>query len=281
VILDRNGGERDTPLPQGAWVSLAPSPDGRSLALSRWEGARRTVWTMTLATGALTQITYTHDVFQPLWAADGKRLFVTYFPTSPGASRTSMWSVIADGRGELEPVLGDEGDAEPQAASADGRTLYYELYRTDADQADIVALRLGEATPAPTPILATPASEEQPRPSPDGRWLAWSTDASGSEETRIAPLDDLSGVIQVSARGGQPIGWTASGAQFFYRDGEAISVVEVTPLGPVLASRRVAFPLPRDHRSLAVLPDGQHAVLIRGGAIYSDLVVAQGALAPR
>jgi hypothetical protein len=40
--------------------------------------------------------------------------------------------------------------------------------------------------------------------------------------------------------------------------------------------------MPRDLGGVpAVLPDGQHAVLLRGGLIYSDVVIAQGALAPR
>jgi Tol biopolymer transport system component len=281
VIVDRGGGERDAPLPQGAWVSVAPSPDGQSLALNRWEGARRSVWTVALATGALTQVTYGDDVFRPMWAADGRRLFVTYFPKSPGTQQTSMWSVVPDGRGELEPMPGGL-DAYPLAMSTDGRMLYYEQYRTDQDQANILALDLRASDAEPIPLLETPASEEVPRPSPDGRWLAWSTDASGTNETRIAPLNDLTAVVQLSTRGGQPIGWSANGAEFFYRDGDTISVVDVTSRGPQLASRRVAFRLPGDlGGSPAVLPDGQHAVLIRGGLVYSDLVVAQGALATR
>ena len=281
VLLDRAGGEREAPLPHGAWVTVEPSPDGGSLVLTRWEGARRTVWTIALATGALTQVTYADDVFRPIWAGDGKRLFVTYFPKAPGVDQTSMWSVIPDGRGELHPIPAGL-DAYPQATSPDGLTLYYEQYRTDADQADIVTLRLDETRPAPTPLIATPASEELPRPSPDGRWLAWATDASGTRETRMAALAELTAVVQLSSRGGQPLGWNRSGTEFFYRDGDTISVVEVDGRGPVLSSRRVAFRLPSDAGGVpAVLPDGQHAVLLRGGLIYSDVVVAQGALAPR
>jgi Tol biopolymer transport system component len=279
VILDRSGGERDVALPRGAWVALAPSPDGQSVALGRWEGARRTLWTVALATGALTQATYAHDTFKPMWTADGRRLLFTYFPLAPDAPRTSIWSVAPDGRGQVEPI-GAELDAYPIAASADGRTLYYELYRTDQDQADIFALQLGGAGQMPTPLLTTPASEESPLPSPDGRWLAYSTHASGTTETRVAALEDLSSVVQVSSQGGTPVGWSQTGAELYYLDGGTISVVDVGQRGPLLASRRIAFRLPRDLGAPpAIMPTGQHAVLIRGGSIYSDLVVMQGALA--
>ncbi len=281
VILDRSGGERDVALPAGAWVALAPSPDGQSLALGRWEGARRTVWTVALATGALTQATYASDTFGPVWTPDGRRLLFTYFPVAPGAPRTSIWSVLPDGRGQVEPIPA-ELDAYPKAVSADGRTLYYELYRTDQYQADIFTLQLGGAGQTPAPLLTTPASEESPRPSPDGRWLAYSTNASGTTETRIASLQDLSTVVQVSAQGGAPVEWSPNGAELYYRDGSTISVVDVGQSGPLLASRRVAFRLPHDlGASPAVMPGGQHAIVIRGGSIYSDLVLMHGALAAR
>ncbi|MBA3638215.1 MAG: hypothetical protein M3541_03555 [Acidobacteriota bacterium] len=116
VILDRTAGEREIVLPQAAWVALAASPDGQSLALSRWEGARRTLWTVTLATGALTQATYAYDTFKPVWSADGRQLLFTHFPFAPGAPRTSIWSVVPDGRGHIEPVP-VELDAYPEGIS--------------------------------------------------------------------------------------------------------------------------------------------------------------------
>jgi hypothetical protein len=47
----------------------------------------------------------------------------------------------------------------------------------------------------------------------------------------------------------------------------------------MLTSRRTVFSVPRDWRGrVDVMPDGEHAVMIRGGLIYSDIVVIQGAL---
>jgi hypothetical protein len=88
--------------------------------------------------------------------------------------------------------------------------------------------------------------------------------------------------VQVSSSGGIPVRWSSDGSQLFYRDGDTISVVHVGRSGPVLTSRRRAFSLPRDVRgSVDVMPDGERAILIRGGLMYSDLVVAQGALQPQ
>jgi eukaryotic-like serine/threonine-protein kinase len=281
VSIDRAGAERDVGLAPGAWIWQRLSPDGQHVALNRWEGARRTIWTLSLATGALTQVTYAEDTFAPIWMPDGKRLLFTHFPISPDRRGTSMWRVLTDGRGDIEPV-GAESDAYPGATSADGSILYYSVYRTGQAQEDISSVTISGTGSMPTRLLATPASEETPIPSPDGRWLAYSTNASGMLETRIAPLADLAASVQVSTDGGEPIRWSRDAARLYYRDGNTVSVVDVAPGGPVLASRQRAFPLPRDRRGpVDVMPDGAHALMIRGGLMHSDIVIVQGALKPR
>jgi Tol biopolymer transport system component len=278
VIVDRRGAEHDVAVPSGTWLEQCISPDGQRLALGRWEGARRTIWTLALDTGALTQVTYLDDTFSSEWLPDGKRIVFSLFPIDPALRATSLWSVLADGRGKVEPVTA-QWDAYPGAASSDGRTMYYSAFQTTQNGEDILSVSLSGADPKPVALLATPASERRPMPSADGRWLAYETDASGSVETRVAPLGDLAASIQVSTRGGTPIRWSPDGSRFYYTDGNAIDVVDIGAQGPVLASRRAAFSVPSDWRGrLGVMPDGEHAVMIRGGLIYSDIVVMQGAL---
>ena len=65
VIVDRSGAERDVAVPRAPGSRRSVSQDGRRLALGRWEGARRTIWTLALDTGALTQVTYLDDTFSP------------------------------------------------------------------------------------------------------------------------------------------------------------------------------------------------------------------------
>jgi len=278
VLLDRAGAERDLPAALGAWVEETLSPDGRRLALVRFEGARRTLWTLTLDTGALTQVTYLDDTFGARWTPDGKRLVFSSFPIDTSPRATSLWSVLTDGRGKVEPIAA-QWEAYPGGVSSDGRVLYYSAL--EFDRGDLVSVPLGGTAPKPTVLLSTPADEELPTPSPDGRWLAYQTNASGTGETRVAPLADPAAAIQVSTRGGWPIRWSPDGTRLYYADGDTIASVDVGPGGPVLASRRAIFKVPGDSRGLLdVMPDGNHAVAIRGGPIYSDIVVVQHALGP-
>jgi Tol biopolymer transport system component len=281
VLKDRAGAEREAGVPSGTWLWSHVSPDGSRLALGRWEGARRTIWTLTPETGALTQVTYLDDTFAPVWMPDGKRLVFSQFPIGTEARATSLWSVLTDGRGSVLPI-DSQWDAYPGGVSSDGGTLYYGAYQSDQAQEDIVSVLLGGSTPKPVVLLATPASEGSPTPSPDGRWLAYHTNASGTTETRVAPLADLTASVQVSTRGGVPIRWSRDSSRLYYKDGDEIASVSVTERGPVLTSRRAVFSLPGDWRGRGdVMPDGEHAVMIRGGLIYSDIVVVQGALPRR
>lgn len=66
VSVDRAGAERDLMLAPAPWVGLAISPNGQQVALNRWDGARRTIWTLALNSRALTQVTYDGDTFYPV-----------------------------------------------------------------------------------------------------------------------------------------------------------------------------------------------------------------------
>jgi hypothetical protein len=84
--------------------------------------------------------------------------------------------------------------------------------------------------------------------------------------------------VQVSTRGGRPIRWNRNGSTLYFNDGDSVAAIDVGPRGPVLTSRRTLFSVPRDGGRLDVMPDGEHAVIVRGGPIYSDIVVMKGAL---
>jgi hypothetical protein len=233
---------------------------------------------LTLDTSALTQVTYLDDTIGSRWMPDGKRILFSQFPIDPDQRATSVWSVPTDGGGKVEPIRA-QWDAYPGAVSSDGRTLYYSAYQSNQAEEDLMSVALGDAAAKPIVRLATPAAEELPTPSPDGRWLAYQTNASGTAETRVAPLTDLTAFVQVSTRGGGPIRWSRDGSTLYFIDGDTIAAIDVGPRGPVLTSRRLLFSVPRDWVGrLDVLPDGEHAIMIRGGLIHSDIVVMQGAL---
>ena len=97
---------------------------------------------------------------------------------------------------------------------------------------DILALRPGQDT-EPVPLLVTEFAERQPSLSPDGRWLAYVSNETGSFEIYVVPFPNAGDVKwAVSTSGGEEPVWSHSGRELFYRNGlgEMVAVpVETEP----------------------------------------------------
>ncbi len=78
------------------------------------------------------------------------------------------------------------------------------------------------------PLLDTAFAEKNPDLSPDGRWLAYSSDETGKEEIYVRPFPDVdAGRWQVSTDGGTQALWAHNGRELFYRNGNAVISVGV------------------------------------------------------
>ena len=64
--------------------------------------------------------------------------------------------------------------------------------------------------------MQTPANEWDANLSPDGRWLAYSSDESGREEVYVQPYPGPGGREQISVDGGSEPAWSKSGKELFY-----------------------------------------------------------------
>ncbi len=108
----------------------------------------------------------------------------------------------------------------PLEITADG-TL---LFATSALPRDIFMIPVAGPTGPGTPLLDGPANEGGPTVSPDGRWLAYSSDENGSYQVYVRPFPDVdSGRWQISTAGGIHPHWSSDGGELFYlevRDAE-------------------------------------------------------------
>ena len=77
--------------------------------------------------------------------------------------------------------------------------------------------RIGESI---APVAATAANERSPAVSPDGRWIAYVSDASGRDEVYVARLDRAGETMQMTKAGATEPVWGREG--LFYRDGESL-----------------------------------------------------------
>jgi eukaryotic-like serine/threonine-protein kinase len=145
----------------------------------------------------------------------------------------------------------------------DGKQVVY-AKRNDTFGMDIWAVDV--ATGAREPILATSFEEASPVVSPNGRWLAYTSNASGREELYVREFPKSTWQIRISLDGGTDPVWGANGQELFYyrRDG----VIMAVPITPAAADRPAAgvptrlFGIdPRRYRSFDVASDGKRFLM--------------------
>jgi len=199
--------------PGGANWGWSLSPDGTRLAYRDMSDDVGEIWIKDLDDGPLARFTFDAGAdWSPRWAPD--RQNVTFLSDREGDR--DLWSKRADGTGE--PTLWLDF-ARPIATgfwSPDGEWL---VFRTNAQAgliSDILGFRPGVDT-VPLPLVATPASERGPALSPDGRWLAYASDETGTYEIYVRPFPDVdAGQFQVSLVGGVAPVWAHSGRELFF-----------------------------------------------------------------
>jgi hypothetical protein len=92
-------------------------------------------------------------------------------------------------------------------------------------EGDVVTLSVSDGSVRR--LVATAATEQEPAVSPDGHWLAYQSDASGSNEVYVQPFPDGGGRQTVSTGGGVDPVWAADGTELYYRRGNSIWAVPV------------------------------------------------------
>ena len=246
------------------------SPDGRRLAVSaRAPEAGVNIWVKQLDNGPLTRLSFGGGDRRPAWSPDGR--------TVAFIRDTANTSVVlerpSDGSGpDRTPVrLGRQ--VQEVAWSPDGKWL---LLRTDvatAGYGDIVGVRVNGDT-TPVSLVASGYAEMHPAVSPNGHWLAYTSNESGQNEVYVRPFPATSGGRwQVSNDGGSSPVWARDGKELFYLDGATRLVAAELSPGPAFAvtGRRSlfdasGFALDLYHQAFDVTGDGRFLFLRPRGA---------------
>jgi len=233
VWVDRHGsllGEIHAP---AGYRHPALSPDERRLAVAAPTPGVPTAggdgWTFDIARGIETRLTVDPgDDETPLWSPDGTRV-VFGSGRDGGPLANSLYQRSANGTGADERLLSlPVGDVvAPVSWAADGSFVLFWRARA-ANYRDKMAIwRLdltGERTA--TPVLDDAFAHLAAQLSPDGRWIAYSTNESGSTQIVVQSFPDLTrDKRQVSTRGGYEPRWRGDGRELFY----------LTPTGTMMA----------------------------------------------
>jgi eukaryotic-like serine/threonine-protein kinase len=261
VWVDRKGAEQSVPAPPHNYVLPRISPDGKRVAAGI-EEADSQIWLYDLGRDTLTRLTFEGNAnIDPLWTPDGKRIVFK------GNQQRLFWQP-ADGSGPAEELTKSALSPNniPGSFSPDGQVLVFVEGNPDSAQ-DVYTLLLKDGKPQP--FVRTPSNETSPRFSPDGHFIAYTSNESGRYEIYVRPYPGPGGKWQISTEGGTEPVWNPKGRELFYRFGNKMMAVDVT-IQPTFSAGKPKMlfegpyvPTPRSFQDYDVSPDGQRFLMLK------------------
>ena len=229
--IDSSGKTQPLHAPLGAYFAPRFSPDGKRLAFSMNNAKGSDIWVKDLDRATPSRLSFLASFNgNPVWTPDGKVIvFRSSNPAAPG-----LYGIRTDGSGEAKRLTEGKPLGIPSSFSRDGKRLAISQ-PGNGGSFDIFTMPV-EADPGPGALgirlgkvelfLGTPFGEFYPTFSPDGRWLAYASDESGTFEVYVRSFPGPGGRWQVSMGGGAVPVWSHDGRELLFetRDGRVMMV---------------------------------------------------------
>jgi len=265
---DRAGRQIRTVGPPGRYYSIWLSPDENMVAVERAEKGNFDIWLTDIARNTPTRFTFDPSWdLAPIWSPDGSRIVFA----SGRAGVIDLYVKPASGSTSEELLLKTSNTKLPTDWSSDGKLiLYVELNAKGKNDIWILPLE-GDRTPRP--FLQDAFNKRGARFSPDGKWIAYSSDESGQDQVYVRPYPGPGGAkYQVSPAGGNQPRWRRDGKELFYisADGKLMaaelkagSTFEAPAAKPLFDThiKVVEWVIPISRDNYAVSSDGQRFLI--------------------
>ena len=227
--FDRQGNKVGTLGDPGVYRTLTLSPDGKRVAVERTDPQtqNRDIWLLDVASGSATRFTSDPgwDAF-PLWSPDGRRIVFT----SNRSGVYDLYQKSSSGEGNEELLYRSSEGKGPTSWSPDGKFL---IYYTLGQPTHLRLLAVdGAADRKSQPLVDPQFASVTGRFSPDGRWIAYTSNESGANEVSVRPFDAVTGsvgrLVTVTSAGGRTPLWRGDGKELFYITSDGtVTAVEV------------------------------------------------------
>ena len=212
----RNGDHEPMDAPVAGYMHPRLSPDGKQLAVAIEGDHTFDIWIYDIERNTLTRLTFEGDNTNPVWSPDGEQVA---FASVRDKALQGVFLRSANGSGVLEHLFSpatlgvDAGSLVPQWWAPDGSQLTVSFFNKNASNLLVLSIADREHRV----LMESPASEQAAAISPDGRWLAYSSDEAGEWETYVRPFTGSGGKWQISAGGGYQPRWSPDSQELFYR----------------------------------------------------------------
>ena len=266
VKLD--GSTEPLPLPaESMYLSPRISPDGREVLVIR-PAESSNLWLVEIDRGITSPVTDIEgSQYWAIWDTDSKHAIFNWFFDG----EINLWTRPVDRSMPPRRLTTAPGKLHvPQEITRDGRTVLLEVAEGQTDNLAIHLLHL-DGEPRIEELLVADANLIHPKLSPDDRWLAYASDATGRFEVYAQPFPNLGATIRVSPNGGQEPIWSPAGDRLYYRsiDGQRVYAVDVLDRSTLrLGKEKLVLegkyvPGLRWGRGWDVHPDGERFLMLK------------------
>jgi serine/threonine-protein kinase len=260
VWVDQRGVEQPVADKPFAYGGPRLSPDGQRIA---YVGGRDSqVYVYDLGRGTNSPLTSEGFAGNPIWSPDGRRLLIPWM-------KSLVWNLFwlpSDGSSPMVRLADNPYFELPGSWHSDRKTVAIVELRSDADF-DIALL--DAASGRVTPFLDSRSNELFPDFSPDGRWIAYTSDESKRNEVYVRAFPGPGMKQPISSEGGEEPLWARNSKQLFYRWQDQVWVVDVkTDSGFTTTKPRLIFEKPGyggsyPTRGYDLAPDGQRFLMVK------------------
>ncbi|HUJ50765.1 MAG TPA: protein kinase [Bryobacteraceae bacterium] len=219
--IDRTGVIQPLQAPPGMYHTPRFSPDGKRLAFSSVAGDGDDVWVKDLERDTLTRVSFLAGENRwAIWTPDGRYLaFRSLNVGAPG-----IYWTRSDGSGEAQRLTERNVQETPYSFSPDGKRLAFHQIGSggsvDIFTAEIEGDRAHPKLGNPELFLRTSFNKVYPAISPDGRWLAYSSNQSGVLELYVRPFTSSGGQWQISTGGGMHPVWSKAARELLFQSSD-------------------------------------------------------------
>jgi eukaryotic-like serine/threonine-protein kinase len=273
--FDRSGKPLGTIGQPALYSAPAISPDGNRVAVGMIDPhvGTRDLWLFDLKRATASRLTFDPtDESNPAWSHDGSQIVFT----STQTGNRDIYQKASSGLGNSQLVFASKDQQKSvNDWSPDDR---YVVYDTTSPGSLWILPLFGDRKPFLFVQGSTEAREA--RFSPNGRYIAYSSNETGTYEVYVRSFPDPTSKWQVSSGGGQHPEWRHDGKELYFISSGKLVAVDVSTDGPQFQS---GVPKPLfavDFRPDRASGNGVYAVTGDGQRFLAVTNVEQQTIAP-
>ena len=214
IWFDRNGVKLESVGDPGRYASIDLSPDGRSAAVEVLDATGRNgeIWVVQLSRGISTRFTSNpYADLSPIWSPDGTKIV---FGSDRNGRFLDLFQKATNNASTDELLKEVNADTFPTSWTPDGKYIIYETW-DHRTKGDIWSIPISGGR-KPMPLVQTEFYESRGQVSPDGHWVAYSSDESGRPEIYVQTMPPSGPRYRISSGGGTEPRWRSDGKEIFF-----------------------------------------------------------------